>query len=219
MINKLTNLEPQTRSIEPKMRSIIKTSGAEALFGKTRLAVLALFITQPERELHLRQVSATVKTGYGAVHRELNLLTEAEILLRTKKGRQVFFQANRNCPFFSELKSLLVKTAGVADVLRRALEPLADKIRIAFVFGSFARNSQKTGSDIDLAVIGAVSFSEVVSALSEAQQTLAREVNPVVYSEEEFKTKAGTQHFAGSLKDTEKIFLIGAENDFERLVE
>ncbi|MCE5272645.1 nucleotidyltransferase domain-containing protein [bacterium] len=198
---------------------MISKGGAEALFGKTRLAVLALFFTHPEREFYLRQVSGTVKTGQGAVQRELARLAACGILLRTRKGRQVFYQANRDCPFFGELKSLLVKTGGVADVLRRALAGFGHNIRIAFVFGSFATNSAQARSDIDLAVIGAVSFGEVVSALSEAQETLAREINPVVYSEEEFKGQAARKHFVGKLKGTEKIYLIGSADEFDRLVE
>ncbi len=201
------------------MGTMPSTSGAEALFGKTRLAVLALFLTHPEQEYHHRQVSRAVNSGQGAVHRELNRLAEAGVLLRTRKGRQVFYQANRDCPFFSELKSLLVKTSGVADVLRRALAGLGDRIRFAFIFGSFAGNRENARSDIDLAVIGAVSFGEVVAALSEAQGTLAREINPVVYSIEEFKSKAAGSHFAGRLKGTEKLFLIGSADEFDRLAE
>ncbi|MBN1224786.1 MAG: nucleotidyltransferase domain-containing protein, partial [Candidatus Aminicenantes bacterium] len=156
----------------PKMGTTLYTGGAEALFGKTRLAVLALFFTHPEREFYLRQVSRTVKTGQGAADRELKRLAAAGILLKTKKGRQVFYQANRNCPFFKALKSLIVKTSGVVDVLRRALDRYKDKIRIAFIYGSFARDSQHARSDVDLVVIGEISFGEVVSALSQAQDTL-----------------------------------------------
>jgi len=200
------------------MGTMLYTGGAEALFGKTRLAVLALFFTHPEREFYLRQVSRTVKTGQGAVQRELKRLAASGILLKTRKGRQVFYQANRSCPFFNELKTLIVKTGGVVDVLRRALDQYADKIRIAFIYGSFATYSENAQSDVDLVVIGNVSFGEVVSALSQAQEKLAREINPVVYSEIEFREKVSINHFASSLKKAEKIYLIGSENDFRRMV-
>ena len=202
----------------PKMGSRLSTGGAEGLFGKTRLAVLTLFFTHPDREFYLRQITKVVKTGQGAVHRELIRLAASGILIRTKKGGQVFYQVNQLCPFFAELKTLLIKTSGVADVLRQALAQVADKIKIAFIYGSIARNSEQAQSDVDLAVIGDISFGEVVSALAQAQDTLTREINPVVYSEREFRGEKAHNHFTIILKDTEKIFLIGSTDEFEGLV-
>lgn len=106
----------------------------------------------------------------------------------------------------------------MVDLLRRALAKYTDKIRMAFIYGSFARSNEHAQSDVDLAVIGDISFGEVVSALSEVQDILSREINPVVYSENEFRAKASFSHFARSLKDSEKIFLIGSADEFERLV-
>jgi predicted nucleotidyltransferase len=149
-----------------------------ALFGKSKRALLALFYVQPERTFYLRQVTRTIGIGQGAIQRELARLVQAGLLVRTRVGSQVHYQANAASPIFDELKALMVKTAGVADVLREALTGVVERIGVAFLYGSLARGEGKTGSDVDLMIIGDVSFGEVVAALQPAQKTIDREVNP-----------------------------------------
>jgi predicted nucleotidyltransferase len=84
----------------------------------------------------------------------------------------VFYQANPDCPIFGELKGLMVKTTGAADVLRAALAPLAAQMRVAFIYGSVAKLTQRSGSDVDVMVVGELAFGEVVSALGSAQEAL-----------------------------------------------
>lgn len=114
----------------------------------------------------------------------------------------------------------MVKTAGVSDVLREALNALEDRITTAFIYGSFAKGMERADSDVDVLVVGDVPFSEVVDALASAQESLGREVNPSVYPVEEFMTKVSEgHHFVTSLARESKIFLIGDEDVFGRLVE
>jgi predicted nucleotidyltransferase len=195
-----------------------RNSIGSALFSKNRRAVLALLFGHPDQSYYLRQIVRACGGGVGAVQRELGQLATARIIRRTVRGNQVYFQADPSCPVFEELKGLMVKTAGVADVLRSALAPLADRIALAFLFGSIARAQQGRPSDVDLMVVGNVGFSEVVAALASAQEQLAREVNPVVYSPEEFHSKALVgQHFLRRVLKTQRIFLLGDENELARL--
>ena len=188
------------------------------LFGKTRRAVLALLYSHPDESFYLRQIARVTGAGMGSLQRELKQLSEAGVIQRNEVGRQAFFKANSDCPVFQELRNLIIKTFGMADVLRAALSPLADKIQLAFIFGSMASGEFKQGSDLDVMVIGDISFADVVSALSPVQETLAREINPSVYPPEEFKSKlAGGHHFMKTVKSAPKLFLIGDENDLEEL--
>ncbi len=189
-----------------------------ALFGQTRRAILALLYGHPDQSYYLRQLVRSAGLGLGAAQREVKRLSDAGIIRRTVSGHQVFYQANPDCPIFGELKGLMVKTTGVADVLRAALAPLAAQIRLAFVYGSVAKLAQRNGSDVDVMVVGEPTFGEVVSALGSAQETLAREINPTVYSPAEFrsKLKAG-HHFLTAVIGGEKVFLIGDEDELRRL--
>ncbi|MDD5667426.1 MAG: nucleotidyltransferase domain-containing protein, partial [Actinomycetota bacterium] len=142
----------------------------------------------------------------------------AGVILRFERGNQVFYQANKDSPIFSDLKSLLVKTAGMSDVIRASLSDLEDKIRVAFIYGSFADGTDTAQSDVDIFVIGDISLREVVSRLRDAQVTIGREINPTTYSAGEFREKlqAG-HHFVSSIYGTSKIFLVGNEDELKGL--
>jgi uncharacterized protein len=193
---------------------------SETLFSKNRRAVLGLLYGRPDRAFYLRQVVRVSRGGHGAIQRELQVLSDAGIIRRTRRDKQVYFQANAECPVFEELKALIVKTAGVADVLKAALASLGDGIRIAFVYGSVAKAQQKAESDVDVLVVGSVAFRDVVAALAEAQSQLGREVNPTVYALEEFQSKlCSGHHFLTSVLKKEKVFLIGDERELDGLAQ
>ncbi len=190
----------------------------EVLFGVARRRILALLFGHSDEAYHLRQVVRETGLSPGGVHRELGQLSEAGIVTRRQQGRQVYFQANSASPIFSELKSLIVKTAGVTDVLREALAPIAADIDVAFVYGSVARGEERRASDVDLLVVGQASFAALSQALAPAQRRLGREVNPAVYTPGEFRQKlADGHHFLRSVTGREKLFLFGNEHDLRRL--
>jgi predicted nucleotidyltransferase len=198
--------------------SPIPSALAATLFGRTRRAVLALLFGHAGRSFYLRQIARASGSSAGAVRREAERLVAAGILLREVSGVQVYYRANPECPVFRELKGLILKTAGAAEVLRAALAPLAPRIAAAFIYGSTARREEREGSDVDLLVVGSVRFEEVVAALGPAQRALAREVNPTVYPPAEFRAKlrAG-HHFLSSLMRQEKWMLLGDERELARL--
>jgi len=188
------------------------------LFGKTRQAVLALLYGRADSSFYTKQILDAVKSGRGTVQRELKNLTDTGIITREVEGRQVYYRANEKCPIFNELKSVVRKTFGVADVIRQSLATVADKIRVAFIFGSIARSTDDRKSDIDLMIVGTISFGDVVSLLSSAEEKLGREVNAVVYPIAEFKKKVKEDHhFVKTVLEDEKIFVIGGEGELRRL--
>ena len=190
------------------------------LFGKTRRAVLVLAFGRPEEAFYVRQVARYAATGNGIVQRELEQLAAVGILTRRPSGRQVYYQANPDCPIFHELRTLVVKTAGAADVLREALLLLGNHIQTAFLYGSFAAERQGPKSDVDVMVVGDVTLSKVVEALAPAQEHLGREINPTVYPPTEFRAKAAGGHaFLSAVIQGPKIFLIGDADELEGLVE
>jgi len=154
----------------------------------------------------------------GAIQRELEQLARAGLITRSRLGNQVFYQANAANPVFSEIRSLIAKTVGLSDTLRAALEPISSDIRIAFVYGSVARQQENASSDIDLIVVGSATLDEILAKLSKAQAKLRREINPTTYSVREFKAKiAAANHFLTSVLQGEKLFLIGSEDDLRKL--
>lgn len=187
---------------------------ASLLFGTYRRDALALLLLHPENALHVREIGRITAKAPGTILRELNRLADAGVIIRRPVGNQVQFQANAACPIYEDLRNILKKTAALADVLREALEPLADRIQAAFVYGSVARGDERAGSDLDLMIVGEAKFAQVVQALATAQETLRREINPNLYPIHEFRAKvaAGDPFLKRVLAD-KKIFLIGDAHD------
>jgi len=180
--------------------------------------VLGWLFSHPDERYFVRQLTGLVKEDSTNVSRELIRLEKTGILVSTTEGRQKYYQANRESPLFDELHGLIVKTAGIADVLRSALALAQGQIKVAFIFGSIASGNERRRSDIDVMVVGKVSFEDVVSLLSPAEEKLRREVNPVVYPVAEFKKKVKEDHhFVKTVLEDEKIFLIGDEGELRRL--
>ncbi len=189
-----------------------------SLFPATRAALLVKLFGEPEHSFYLLELIRIVGRGRGTVQRELSSLAGAGILKREDSGGRVYYQANARCPIFAELRGLVEKTAGYATTLGTQLAGL-EGIRVAFVFGSMARGTAGAESDIDLAVVGNVSFRNVVRALAPTQQLLSREVNPVVYSETDLRNRVERgDHFACELLSTAKQFVVGAQHDLDAVV-
>jgi len=215
---------PEKGTLVPYMGTMSASAGNDilsvTLLGKARRAVLGLLFTRPAESFYLRQILRLTGLGLGSLQAELRKLERAGILKRSVRGNQVHFQANSGCPVFSEIKGLVLKTSGGAGALRAALEPVAGRISVAFVHGSVVRGEEKRGSDVDVVVVGEVSFAEVVSALARTQAAIGREVNPLVYSEREYRArrrKGG--HFLRNVLRSKRVFIVGDERELERLAE
>ena len=213
-------------TLEPKIGTIVPIMGAnevpgklsQGLFGQTRTAILSLLYGHADESFYLRQLVRETGAGNGAIQREVKQLSDAGLIVRKTQGRQVFYQANRKSPVFSELRGLLLKTSGMSDVLRAVLAPLKHRIKVVFVYGSIAAQKDRVGSDIDLMIVGDVEFDDVVQRLSGAEKTLRREINPSVYPPRDFRSKLRSgNHFLNSVLQVKKLFVLGTEDDLREL--
>ena len=191
--------------------SSVSNGLATTLFGKARRAVLSLLYGHADEAFYLRQIARATGIGLGPVQRELKQLTNAGIIQRTVRGKQVYYQANVKCPIFAELKGLIVKTAGLADVLREALAPISRQIASAFVYGSMASGEAISASDIDLLVVGNIDEMALHGALSQAENRLARPVNYTLMSQLEFHERRGEKDgFLARVLSGPKIMILGS---------
>ena len=190
-----------------------------ALFSLTRGRLLAELVRVSEEGSYVRELARRTGLNTNGVQRELRNLKAVGIVRSQRQGNQVQYSLNPQCPIYPELKMLIIKTVGLADVLRDALKPLAAKIKVAFIYGSFARGKERADSDVDVMVIGDVSFGEVVDVLYDTQKVLSREVNPSVYPVAEYLEKrAAGHHFIKEVIEGAKIFLIGDADELAEMV-
>jgi len=191
----------------------------ESLLGsKLRAKVLGWLFTHPDERYFVRQLTTLVEEDSTNVSRELARLEKTGILVKNTEGKQKYYQANRQSPIFNELHGLILKTVGVADIIKKALEPRMADIKLAFIFGSVAKRAENRFSDIDLLVVGDITFGEVVDLISTAEGALNRELNPVVYTLSEFNKRLSENHyFISDILSGDKIFVVGDENELQSL--
>jgi predicted nucleotidyltransferase len=191
----------------------------ELMFGAYRRKLLATLLLRPGERFHVRELGRMTGMSAGSIHRELKVMAESGLLLREHAGNQVLYQANQACPVYPELAAIFRKTVGMADLLRGALAGLTGRIEFAFVFGSMASGQQNSASDVDLLILGKASLVKVVKALSPVQASLGREVNPVVMTPDKWMTLLSkSDRFAIRAMDEPKIFVIGCEGEFGKLI-
>lgn len=193
---------------------IMQHSLSSILFPGYRRRVLGLLLLHPDIALHGREIARRIGLPAGTLARELSRLAEVGLLKCEKRGNQTLYSADRDSPVFEEVASILRKTSGLADVLADALAPLRDSIKAACIFGSMARGTQSSASDVDVLIVGSVKFGEVLEALHPAQQLLGRDINPKVFSVRDWRArrKAADAFVAEVLRD-QKIFLIGGDDE------
>lgn len=187
----------------------------DALFSRTQQRLLAQLFMQAERSFYTKELIRMAKAGSGAVQRELVRLEAAGLVVVSWRGNQKHYQANRASPVFAELHGLVVKSFGVVDVLRQALAPLCDRIQAAWLFGSLASGEEHNGSDVDVLVVADdLDYPELLEALATAEKSLARTVNPVLYSSDELlRRRLEKNHFTEGIFSQPMVWLWGREDD------
>lgn len=187
---------------------------ADSLFPKARQRVLALLFGSPDRVFYTNEVIKLAASGTGAVQRELARLESSGLIFSKEVGNQTHYQANRSSPVFAEIRSLVTKTFGVADLLRHALSSRSAQIEKAFIFGSVASGEDTSVSDLDLMIVSeALSYPDLFAELESAEERLGRKINPTIYTPSEFARRITEGNsFVQRVMERPKIWLIGEES-------
>jgi predicted nucleotidyltransferase len=188
--------------------------------SQARIEILKLLMLNPADRRYLREVASLARVPVQSAQRELARLEKAGLLTATIEGNRKYYQANRQSPVFPEIKSILMKTVGLGDVLRQHLRDKGHSIQVAFLFGSYARGTEGAASDIDLLVVGTMTGRALAGLLGPLRDSLQREVNSVSMTPTEFRDRVsrGDPFLAGVLREP-KIFLVGGEHELGKLVE
>lgn len=192
-----------------------ETSLANALFGGVQQRLLGVLFGSPDRSFYRNELMRLAGSGKGALQRELDRLEKSGLVTVREVGNQKHYQANRDAPIFEELRGIVIKTFGLADLLRQALLGLAGKINAAFIFGSVAKRSDTARSDVDVFVVSDdLGYQELFKALQPVEKKLRRKINPTVYSGAELAHKRAEHNaFVSRVLKQPKIFLVGGESD------
>ena len=200
------------------MRGIIAHMNilSEILSSRVRAEVFRLLFGSSILELHHREIVRRSGLSESAVRQELGKLTRLDLISRRKDGNRVYYAANRSHPLFQSIRDVVLKTVGLAAILRASLS--RPGVQVAFVFGSIVKAEETSDSDVDLMVIGSLGLRELTSMLSGVSEEIGREVNSHVMTEVEYKKRLKARdHFVTNVLDGPKMFIVGAEDDFEAM--
>lgn len=181
--------------------------------SKTRAGLLDLFYTHPEDRFYMREIARRLRRDVSGIKRELANLEHIGLLTSEKRGNLKYYSANRNSPIYDEIKGIILKTTGAAASIKEHLTPLSS-IKTAFVYGASAKAIDRKINDIDLLLIGSVNITELNDAVSALEERLKRNINYLVFDEDEYKKrKEENDPFLTDALKEKKIMLIGREDE------
>ena len=186
------------------------------LSSRVRAEIFRLLFGLNEKELHMREMERQAALSLGTIRQDLQKLVKLDLVKARRDGNRLYYRANTDHPVFPEIRNLVLKTAGLVEVIKSALD--REGIEVAFIFGSLARSKERAESDVDLMVIGTIGLRSLSSRLAGVSEQIGREINPHALSIEEFRRrKQNGNHFLSNVIESPKLFIIGSENDLEAM--
>lgn len=186
-------------------------------YSKVRAEVFRLLFGLNANNMYLGEIESITGFANRSIQEELNKLRKLELLVKTRDRSRVYYAANQEHPLYAEIRSIVLKTSGLKDILSAALQ--SNKIEYAFVFGSLAQQSDRAESDVDLMIIGELTNRELASLLRGAADQIGREINPHIFSHEELSRRLSEKdHFVADVLGKPKLFIKGDEHEFAAIV-
>lgn len=181
--------------------------------SRVRVKLLTLFLLNPGCEFYIREIARMTGENINGVRRELANLESFGLLIGRRRGNQQYFTVNRDFFLYSDLQQLVLKTEGVARVIRENLSSLQD-IECMFIYGSFAKGTAGGGSDIDLLIVGDVSEEVLIPLVNASERMINREINYTLMHGSEFtRRKEAGDPFIKNVVKERKIMIIGTCDD------
>lgn len=180
--------------------------------SKVRRKILSYFFSNTVQELYLREIARLIDEDPGNLSKELSKLEKEQLFISRFRGNQKYYYLNKEYPLFNEIKSVIFKTIGVKGLIQN-LVTYSNGIIAAFIYGSYANNTEKSYSDIDLCLIidnNVFNDDAFVIEINKIEKTISRDIEYIYYSEVEWNQKVKSQDsFILNLISQPKIILIG----------
>jgi predicted nucleotidyltransferase len=185
------------------------------ILSKNKADLLGLFFTNPEKSFYIQEIGRILDKKPGTFQRTLNNLISEGILISEHKGNLRFIKVNKDYPIYNELKNIIFKTVGIQGSIKQILKEIGD-IKIAFIYGSYAKHKENISSDVDLLIVGDVNEGNLIKKLDILEEKLKREINYKLYNFSDFKKEVKEKEpFIEEILKDKKIMLIGDKSDLQ----
>ena len=123
------------------------------------------------------------RTGVNSVHlvSEPHPLGGAGIPLSKQVDDQVIYRLSPGRPIYGELRSVVRRAVGPAGMPGKVLEPFAERVELAYIYGRRARGDERSDSGADPMIVSEVSLRQLSPVRREAERTVRRSVNPTLF--------------------------------------
>ena len=188
------------------------------LLTKNRAELLKLFFTNPDRSFYMQEIGRILEKKPGVFQRTLNNMVSEGILENEYKANARYFKVNKSYPLFKELKIIVFKTVGIKGSIEEILKDIGN-INLAFIYGSYAKESENYLSDIDIIVIGSPNEDVLSIRFDELEEKLQREINYKIYKLKELKKYIKEKEpFVLEVLRDKKIMVMGDEDELRKVI-
>jgi predicted nucleotidyltransferase len=203
--------EPIIGVIKPIMGAE-RLSSIDFLLTERQQRMLAALLLHPERQYGSNELIAIGGPGSGAGRRILDQFENSGIALKTARGNQRLYSANKRHPIYPDMRAICFKTFGIGNRIAGELAPFKGSIELAFVFGSIAQGTERADSDVDLMVIGDLDVFELGAAIERIQEALGRELDLNLHTPGEWE-ELQSDRLISAIMRKEKIMVIEQGGD------
>lgn len=190
----------------------------DLLVSEVRIKILKLLILNPEKSYHVRAIVRAVGAEINAVRRELENLTNINLLRRRQSSNRIYYAVDTNHIYYWDLLALLGKEEGISAKILKNLRELGD-VQFAVVSKKFLIGRPVSPLEIDLFLVGNIKMDALEKLISGYQAESGREINYSVMSMEEFRhRKRSNDHFVVGFMTKGRTMIVGNEEKFSSMV-
>ncbi len=184
--------------------------------SKTRVELLSLLLFNDDRDYHLRKIAKVINAHPSIVSIELENLLTIGIVTKKKKANLLLYSIDKKCVFLNDLKNIFIKTDYFGTLIKKELTA---NVKYCLIYGSFAKGTENSNSDIDLLIVSEMKEDIVLKIIQKIEDSTNREINFVLWNEKTFKTKAKDNHLLKTINQSNIIMLMGDENEFRHQIQ
>lgn len=186
-------------------------------FSVNKAALLRLFFANPDRSFYMQEIGRIISKKPGVFQKAINSLAREGILVSEYKANVRYFNINKEYPLYNEFKSIVFKTVGVSDNLKKVLQKTGN-IDFSFIYGSYAKGNKNYLSDIDMVIVGSPDENLLIEEFDKLGDSLKREINYKLYSLKYFKKAiAAKEPFLLEVLKDKKIILWESESELRKI--